>query len=363
MQLQLNREVFAEALARVVGIASKDKNLPVLRNVLIKAEESISLFATNLELSIWTKFEGVVMEPGAITIPAKEALGIVRGFNNRDIQLESSQNQVTFKAGKSRRSLQALPAEDFPYQQTFDEVIFTQCDKESLTRALSKILYTVPSESDPFSQPGAYVDPIGAETLRFVASDGHRLAFHETPAMGGIDLGGAIIPRKGIEEMLKALEHNGGSSIAREGDKVFLKTNGTVLSMQLLEGDYPEYGVIIPEIRPGGATLPTEKIRQSVKSMSVFFTYLIHPVMFHFAPGRLSIQTKSQELGEAEDEIEIEYDGDEFSVPVNGKYILQTLANMTSERMRMEWVDGFHAVILLEEGNPDALHLIMPMVV
>jgi len=367
MKFEIDRDVFAAALARALGIASKEV-FPILRNVLLKSEDEtrIQVIATDLDLSLWTIMDARVERPGAMTIPVKEALGFARNFGDTRISVEHVADKALMTAGKSRRSLSSIRPEDFPaVESDKNKIPFIQCDKSILFRALSRIFYVVPPKADAFSLSGIFFHSPLPGKYRFISTDGHRLAYQyvEANAFPGLDVGkGIILPRKGVEEMLKALEEAGDAWVARDDRRFYLKTPDIVLSMQLLEAEYPDYEVIIPEERPISFAVDIEKFKRSLKSMGVF-SGNYRPVRIAVTRGKLSLSVVNTELGEAEDELDIDYDGEEFTVHIGLKLLAAMAGNIGGESMVMEAVDHVHAVVCLEREDRSVLHLIMPMVV
>jgi len=369
MKFEVDRDTFCSALARAAGVVSKDTAMPMLRNVLLTAEvdQPVELSATDLEISLRTRTQAIVHEGGRIAAPAREMLAVVRGLWEDRVMIELSgenQSMIKITAGKSKRKLACMAAEDFPMIDSVHEMEFGGCDKAELLRAVSRTLFVIPSESTGFNIPGALLHRHESGYYRLVGSDGHRLSYCGIPDTGlpGLEVGaGVVVPRKGLQECTKLLEASGDAFVACDGTRIVFKTDGGTLSVRLLDPSFPSYGEIIPEERPFSFSIDAQRLNNTLASMMPLLPGATRMVGFHITPGTLTLRSATNPEGDAEDQLEIQYDSDEFSIYFNAKYWIEALKAIDG-RVRIEWLDKFHGAILLDEGDAHGLNLIMPMV-
>jgi DNA polymerase III subunit beta len=370
MKFQVEKASLTQILQRVQSVTERKSTMPVLGNCLItaSADQSVEFSATDLELSLWTKMGAQVEAEGKTTVSARKFLEIIREIPQNTISVEALPNsKLLVRAGRSRFELSTIAAEDFPYINLYQDLPLIKCDSVQLRHALQKTLYAIPAEEDTFTAPGLLWHPVGEETFRFVSTDGHRLAYYETPAsvFPGLNVrsAGVVIPRKAVQEIARLLERETEAEIGANDKSLVLRTPDTYLSSLLLDAEFPEYEAIIPSERPFGFTIETDVFHPALKRMAVVTDMTYRHVRFNITKDSLELETDNPELGNANDVLDIDYGGEDFSVAFNVKYILDCIQVMESPTIRFEWVDQFHGGIFLAPEDPGYLSLIMPMVV
>jgi len=368
MKFEVDRDSFCAVLARAAGVASKATGMPILRNVLLSAEmdKPVEMAATDLEISLRAHAQAIVHAPGRITVPAREMLAIMRGLWEQRATVELSENMLQIMAGKSKRKIACIPAEGFPAIDPTSAMAFGPCDKAELSRAIAKTFFVIPSESNGFNISGAFIHKSASgDQYRMVSVDGHRLSWCGigSHALSQIEVGaGIVVPRKGLQEIMKILEAPGDAAIACDGVRLAIKTDEATLIVQLLDPAFPTYEDIIPaEERPFSIGVDAQRLHGTLVSMMPLFVSPTKNVRFHIGQNRLTLQSVANPQGEAEDQIEIDYGDEEISLYFNAKYWIEALKAMDG-KARIEWIDGFHGAILLDDGDKDCLNLIMPMV-
>ena len=370
MKFQVEKASLVQVLQRIQSATEKKTTMPILNNCLIKAsgDGTLEVSATDLELSLWTKMAAPVKEEGKTTVSARKLLEIVREVpqDTLSFDLDVTRGRLLVKAGRSRFELSTIPAEDFPNINLYQELPLTSCNVEILRRALQKTLYCVPMEEETFSTPGLLWHATEENDLRFVSSDGHRLSYYEVPAEAfpGFPMATEIIvPRKAVQEMHRLLEKESEASIGMDEKSLVLRTPSTFLSTLLLDAEFPEYDAIIPVERPNSITVPTEVLYPALKRVALVTDVTYRHVKFNITKNSIELESGNPELGHANDIIDIEYDGEDFSVAFNVKYVMESISAMESQTIRFEWVDDHHGGIFLGPDDPGYFSLIMPMVV
>lgn len=380
MKVQLEKGALVQVLQRVQSITEKKTNMRILSNALLKVDHQImECFATDLELSVWTQIPAAVSEPGSTTVSARKLLEIVRELPQDHITLEEVPgSRLGIFAGRSRFELSTIPGDDFPHMTFYEDSEFVTCDAAVLRSSLEKTMYGIPSEDDPFSISGLFLHPVeasdagaaaehqDASLLRFVSSDGHRLAYVQVPgnSFPGLEVGrGIVVPRKGVQELLKALEKESQAALAIQESCLVLKTPSTLLSVQLLNVEFPEYQLIIPEERPSSFTVDAESLYQALKRVGVLTNQKWRHVRFIISKGILELEAGDPEVGNATDSVDIEYEGEGFSIAFNIRYVQETIQAIGTAKIRFEWLDQFHGGVFLGVEDQGYFSLIMPMVV
>lgn len=369
MRIRIETPILLQTLQKVQNITEKKSNMPVLANILLKAtdQQILEVSATDLELSLWTQIATEVERHGSMSIPARKLLEIVRELPQQQIILETvSNDRVALLAGRSRFEMATIPWEDFPHMNFYQEINFLQCAVPLLQAALSKTFYAIPMEDDPFSVAGIYWHLTETKTLRFVASDGHRLTYFETPGehFNGLDLEtGIVIPRKGVQEILRLIDKEKEVFLGTYENCLMLKTDSAMLSIQLLEAEFPEYQLIIPEERPFAFRIERESFHSSLKRMAVLTDQRWKHVRLNIKQGALELEAGSREIGIANDVLDIDYDGEDFTIAFNIRYVMDSVQAMDGKDMQFQWVDQFHGGVFVAPDDPGYFSLIMPMVV
>lgn len=369
MKIRLEKGALVHALQKVQNVTEKKTNMPILSNTLIRAsdQQTFELFATDLELSLKTQIPVQVEEPGSVSVSARKLLEIIRELPQDEIMLEMLPNErLSIRAGRSHFQLATIPAEDFPHMNFYEDIEFVSYEATVLKNCLNKTSYSIPTEEDPFSVAGLFWHPVDSEQVRFVASDGHRLAYVQISGgvLNNLKIGkGIVIPRKGVQEMLRLLDKENEIFLGAHENCLIAKTSDTLMSMQLLEAEFPEYQLIIPEERPFVLRVKWEDLYHALKRMAILTNQKWRHVRFVITAGSLQLESGDPEIGNAKEVLDIDYEGEDFTVAFNIRYLLDAVQSMDCSQVRFEWVDQYHGGVFLGEEDSHYLTLIMPMVV
>lgn len=369
MKVSVSKGSLSQVLQKIQAITERKSGMPIMSHALLHVTEEnvLELLATDLELSIRTRVGATAILPGRTTVSARKLLEIVRELPADEVLLEEMPgHRMRIESGRARFQLSTIPAEDFPDMKFFDDLEFASSDVATIRKCFGKTLYGVPMEEDPFSVSGVYCHPVGEDLLRFVSSDGHRLAYYEVPQTLIPSLcveNGIVVPRKAVQEILKIIEKEEELAFALEGNRLILKTSDTTLSIQLLQAGFPEYQLIIPEARPCSFRVNRDHFFAALKRVAVLTNLKWRYVRFVISSGMLRLESENLELGSAADDLDIDYEGEDFSVAFNVRYVMEAIQPVESEHVRFEWVDSFHGGVFLDDEDPGYMGLIMPMVV
>lgn len=369
MKLVIDKGALSHVLQKVQAVTEKKSGMPVMSNALLdfSRDQFLEVSATDLELSLRSRVAAQVETPGKTTVSAKKLLEVVRELPSEQVLLEHLPNsRLLIESGKTRFQLSTIPAEDFPEMKFYEDMELSPFSAALLRKCFGKTLYGIPMDNDPFSVAGVYCHPVGEELLRFVSSDGHRLSYYEVPRENAAPLHmdpGIVIPRKAVQEILKAIEKEETVSLGLQGNRLVLKTADTTLSMRLLQAEFPDYQLIIPDHRPFACLVNRDEFHAALKRVAVLTNTRWRYVRLVIASGTLNLESENYELGNASDVLDIDYQGEEFTVAFNVRYVMEAIQVIDSSQVRFEWVDPFHGGVFLDAEDPGYLGLIMPMVV
>ncbi len=369
MKIQLEKGNLSQVLQKIQSVTEKKTSMPILANVLIKAtdEQTAEFSVTDLELSLWTQIGAMVEITGETTVSARKLFEIVRELPQDQVVLETLPNEkLVISSGRARFELSTIPPEDFPSLNFYKDVELVKVDASLLKRALGKTLHSVPVDEDSFSISGTLLQLWDAGGYRFVSTDGHRLSYYEVPQDSFVGLNiqeNLIIPRKGVQEILRVIEKEDDVVVGVHERYMVLRTPSAFLSVQLLDAVFPGYQAIIPSERPFSITVDWQVLFYAIKRIAVLTDNVWRHARFVITKGTLELDAGNPEFGHGNETLDVDYDGDEFTVAFNIRYLMETLQAMESSQVRFEWVDQYHGGIFIGPEDPGFLSLIMPMVV
>lgn len=368
MKFNIDKESFLKTLQRIQGIVEKRNTMPILANVHIEAAEGrINTMATDLEVFIKDSTEADVAEQGSMTVNARKLFEIVKELPDNTVAVSAGgEDKVNVKGGKARFNVMGLPAKDFPVFPTFDETKLHVVEKESLKEMVDKTSFAVSTDETRYNINGFLLEK-DEGVIRMVATDGHRLAVIEKPDGAGTGLEGGskgvLMPRKGVMEMRKLLEEKEGEYYLGVTEKnAVMKKDDTVINIRLLEGEFPDYNKVIPRENDKEVLADRAAFLASLKRVSILSMDKIKGVKFSLNPSTLVLTSSSPDIGEATEELDVEYSGEPVEVAFNAKYFIDMLEATEEERVRIMLKDALSPAILTPaEKGEGYTYIIMPM--
>jgi len=364
MHIQIVREDLLKPLGRVAGAAERRQSLPILSNLLVKVDgSSLTLVGTDLEIEVVARQGVKKAEPGAITVPARKFLEICKAMPaEAKIEIRHDKDKTVIKSGRSRFSLQSLPAADFPSLETTSWTDSFSIPQKELKALLDKTHFCMAQQDVRYYLNGLLLET-AEQLLRAVATDGHRLAYSECPLEGAPKIGRqAIVPRKGVQELLRFLE---------EGDEpaqVQLSTNHMRVNLpdltftcKLIDGRFPDYTRVIPSSHPKHIRVARDDLRGMLGRVSILANEKYRGVRFSLQPGLLTVIAHNPEQEEAREELQTDYKGDEMEIGFNASYISDAVAAIRSEEIEIGLTDGNSSCTLNPPGTTTERYVVMPM--
>ena len=364
--VQAMRDEILKPLQAVAGIVEKRHTLPILSNVLLECiGERVHLLATDLEIQVSTSFVAPqkATENFLVTVSARKLLDILRALPEQaEIILEMQKSHMQIRSGKSRFSLQTLPAEDFPKQaQAAGTMINIKMSQKELKSLLLLVQFSMAQQDIRYYLNGMLL-LLDGEVLRVVATDGHRLAHASIKMQEKKELLEVILPRKAIQEIVKLLKDNEDEvSIELTSSQAKFLLGDIVLTTKVVDGKFPDYTRVIPVNYQKHFSIDRGVLQQALQRVAILSNEKFRGVRWTLTDGQLRIACTNSEQEEAFEELEIVYKGDALDIGFNITYLLDVLNNIGSEKVTCSFGDVNSSVLITIAENDDFKYVVMPM--
>jgi len=366
MRFTIAREKLQDGLSAVIATVPAKTTLPVLSNILLEtSERGIRLSGTDLDMAVSTEVTADVESQGAITVPAKKLAEIVRELPSAPVKISAvGEQKITLECGRSRFRLLGLPRDEFP---TFPVVRFSESWRIKSGELQKLIAHTAFAVSTEESRPilNGVLWELRGDRMRMVATNGHRLAKIDVPVAGqngrSEDL---IIPPKALEQLRRLFPAEEDLEIARGENHLGFRSPLTAVFTRLIEGPYPPYEQVIPRDNDRIALADRNALSQALKRMSVVASDQTHRIRMSFNAGMAKFSVQTPDLGEAQDELPVTYEGDALDIGFNASYLLEILRNMPTDEVRLTFKAPERAATVEPVGWNDPAQymcLIMPL--
>jgi DNA polymerase III subunit beta len=364
MKIIAKREAIVGPLQSVIGVVERRQTMPILANVLLVAKGGrLAVTATDLEVELVATSEVDVQRAGEITIPGRKLLDICRALpEGVEINLTLEGERMVVRARKSRFTLTTLPAAEFP---TVDEINAQQTLKvpqKEFKRLLEKTHFSMAQQDVRYYLNGMLLET-SAKVLRSVATDGHRLALCEVELAEGAKSGQqVIVPRKGVLELQRILGNEDHIlEVSIGSNHVRVQIGDIRFTSKLIDGRFPEYGRVIPNNPPLIVSAVREDLRQALQRAAILSNEKYRGIRFGVKPNALVIQSHNPEQEEAEEELEVAYDGPELEIGFNVNYLLDALAATEGLDVQVGLTDGNSSCLIRSSVDSNARFVVMPM--
>lgn len=366
MKIEIQKKDLLSLLSKTLNIVEKRNTMPILVNVLLEASDSsLKAYATDLEVSLTDYCQAVVKDAGKVAVSAKSLFDITKELFEGPVQLIKKENNwLEIKQGKFLSKIIGVAAEEYPVFPTYNSDRFFKIESSEFKQMIDKTIYSVSNDETRYHLNGVYFESTQNNNITMVATDGHRLSLikKDFKNINFNEKIGVIIPKKGLLEIKKLIESTVTHvDIAVEGSQFILKSETCILMIRLIEGKYPNYQQFIPQKLSQKVVIPRELILSSLKRVSLLANQKSKAILFHFSNNKLEITSSNPELGDAKEELDLEYNGPDIKIGFNARYVEDALKNIEQDKIEIELNDQVSPGIVRGSGESDYLNVIMPM--
>lgn len=367
MELTIARSELLSALYITQGIVERRTTMPILGNILIQSiGDGVLVSATDQEISVRRRCTAAVKQKGTLTAGARKLYEMVREFPEGDIRIRSLDNDwIEVSAGRSKFRLVGLDAREFPAMPgvTGKEEQAIRISADTLGGMIERTLFAVSADETRANLAGVYVEAVETGRLRMVATDGHRLALVTRDVEGARIEPGVVIPRKAVLELRKVLE--GGEEpvdLSVTGGVAHVERGPVQMTMRLVEGDFPDYHQVVPQSAERVALLEAGPLLAALRRVSIVSSERTRGVKLLLDQQRIELSSINPDVGEATEEIEVEYDGAPLGMGFNARYLIDVLSIFPADaKVEIALNDDMSPAIVRPVGDADYCYIVMPM--
>lgn len=364
MRFQIQREAVLKPLQAVVGVVEKRQTLPILANLLVNVEDaSVSFTGTDLQLEMVAKASAENTDPGETTLPARKFFDICRALpDGAVLNVEQQGDRVQVKAGRSRFSLAALSASDFPALEAKDINDSLTLSQGTLKALIDRVAFAMAVQDVRFYLNGMLFD-LRSGSLRAVATDGHRLAMcqAELESSAGNERQ-ILLPRKAVLELQRLLEPSDDPVTLELGrSHVRLRRADVVFTSNLIDGRFPDYEAVMPIGADKQVKVDRDALRDALGRAAILSNEKYRGVRLEVASSQLKIVAHNAEQEEAVEELEAESNTDNLQISFNVTYVLDALSALRGEQVELRLRDGNSSCLIGDAEDDRSRHVIMPM--
>ena len=369
MKFQLDRTTLLNNLLIVQGVVERRERLPILGNILIVLkDDTISFSATDMEIELVARLDAPGSDAGEVTVPARKLLDICRTLaDDATVEFTTGENRAVLRAGRSRFTLNTLPAADFPTTESIEGQVEVSVVQRDLKELIERTHFAMANQDVRYYLNGLLLEFRG-ERLRAVSTDGHRLAQAEVglqKTSSGDEVHQCIVPRKGVQELLRLIQNSDETVDIVVGKASLRATMGDVtFTSRLIEGRFPDYNRVIPrsEQCDKEAEVDRETVRRSLQRASILSNEKYRTVRLSFSTSTLQVTANNPDHEEAEDEVDIRYDGDAVEIGFNVGYLIDALGVLPSETVSFHLSDpGSSCLLTPKDDDGTCRYVVMPM--
>ncbi|MEP7205362.1 MAG: DNA polymerase III subunit beta [Casimicrobiaceae bacterium] len=365
MQLkQIARDALLKPLQAVAGIVERRHTLPILANVLLEQRDGqLHLTATDLEMQITARADWSGKDAHAVTVAARKLQDLLRALpEGATVNVDATGNKMTVRAGRSRFNLQTLPAADYPRISIGDDELQTLTLAQRDLRGLIKSAEFAMAQQDIRYYLNGMLLVLDGPTLQAVATDGHRLSWASLAIPGEFQRQEVILPRKTVLELGKLLaDVEDPVTLDILGNQVRFRFGAIELVSKVVDGKFPDYNRVIPTGHAKLIELPRTELLAALQRAAILSNEKFRGVRVVLSPGQLKIICTNSEQEEAEEELEIAYQGDSLDIGFNITYLLDVLQNLSTDTVRLAFGDASSSALVTVPGREDYKYVVMPM--
>ncbi|MGL4475640.1 MAG: DNA polymerase III subunit beta [Shewanella sp.] len=364
MKFSIDRDALLKPLQLVSGAVERRHNLPILANLLVEVSgHSLKLTGTDLEVELvgQAQLHGDIVE-GQTTVPAKKLLDIVKSLPEQtEIKVEQQDNKWLLRCGRSRFSLATLPAQEYPNVDAFQADTELTLKQGTLKSLIDATQFSMANQDVRYYLNGLLLETEG-NMLRAIATDGHRLALSHRTTEANLPERQVIVPRKGVMELARLMDGDDQDITLAIGENAIRATTANaVFTSKLVDGRFPDYRRVLPKGGDKIVIASRHHLKQALTRASILSNEKFRGVRIQLEPGLMKITANNPEQEEAEEIIDIDYQGQALEIGFNVSYLLDVLNNLKNEDVRITLIDGNSSALLENYQDQDSMYVVMPM--
>jgi DNA polymerase-3 subunit beta len=358
------KDEFAEKLAVVGRGVSTRTSVQILAGIMVRAAGGrLHLSATDMEISVRDSLEAQVEEEGAVVVPGRLLVDIVRLLPAGEVTLEhrADEGVARLACGSASYQLNTYAAEDFPRLPEIEPESAFTVDREVFLDTISRVGRSASRDESRPVLTGILVRFEG-EKLVMAATDSYRLSVKETtlPAGPGLELE-AIVPARALQELARVGQSAESDTIdiGVQENQIVFGVDGVWLTARRIDGQFPNYKQLLPEQFDAEVQLPREELLDVVRRTGLL-AQRKSPLRLRFAEGELTVSAQTQDVGEARESLPVGYDGEAMEIGFNAEFLRDGLESVTDDTVRIKLISPLRPGLLHGESD-DFLYLIMPI--
>ncbi len=363
MKLSTARDVLLKPLQAVIGVVERRQTMPILSNVLLVARDgTLSVTATDLEVELVAQTELDVKTGGEITVSGRKLLDICRALpEDAKVEINASAEKLNVRSGRSKFSLATLPAAEFPTVEDIKADQTIPLPQEVLVRLIEKTHFSMAQQDVRYYLNGMLLET-GGKYVRTVATDGHRLALCQAELDdASLKEQQVIVPRKGVLELQRLMSDEGILNIELGANHVRIQLDGIRFTSKLIDGRFPEYDRVIPKQSTNELTANRDVLRGALQRTAILSNEKYRGIRLIIRDSGVVLQAHNPEQEEAEEELEVNYSGDDIEIGFNVNYLLDALGAVDSDDVTLSVLDSNSSCLIRDPGSDDCKFVVMPM--
>ena len=370
MKFTIERAAILKSLAHIQSVVERRNTIPILSNVLVRAgSDGLSLTATDMDITVVEKVSADVVQDGTTTAPAHTLYDLVRKLpEGAQIEVSSGgeQDQLALKSGRINVTLMTLSSKDFPAASDAELPNSFTLSTAELCGLIDRTRFAISTEETRYYLNGIYLhlaESEGAQVLRAVATDGHRLARVDIPLPQGAEgMPGVIVPRKAVNELRRLIEENDTEvKVALSDTRIRFEFDAVVLTSKLIDGTFPDYDRVIPSGNDKMLEVNCKSFTQAVDLVATISTERSRAVKLTLDRGSLVLSASSPDSGSATEELEVTYSAEPMEIGFNSRYLLDITQQIDGDEAQFTLADAASPTIVQDRADSSALYVLMPM--
>ncbi len=365
MKFKTQRESILKPLNIVNGVVERRQTLPILSNVYLTINDDniLSLKTTDSEVELVAKTILDKAQPGEVTIPARKLLDICRTLpEGAEVEISLKNDKVLIKSGKSRFTLSTLPTSEFPGTKNVDNTLQFTVSQKQLKYIIGRTQFAMAQQDVRYYLNGLMLE-VSARVLRAVATDGHRLALCDTEVSAEVnEVQSVIVPRKGVMELHRLLaDSDDSATVSISNNHIKVEMNDITFVSKLVDGRFPDYARVLPQKVDKIVFADRDQLKQALTRASILSNEKYRGIRLQLTNGEIKALANNPELEEAEEVIDVDYDGADLEIGFNVNYIIDALSAIESTEVQLGFSDSNSSCLIQPKGVDENKYVVMPM--